>query len=90
MIADFLRSQTREWYIFSIEENAHVKYLVERFGGRITEEDIRGLLQFEYLHYRKHGANGMPDIHLCRDDVIRNETRKSPVNHAQEPAEANQ
>lgn len=82
MIADFLRSQTRQWFIFSIEENAHVKYLVERFGGRITETDIRHLLQYEYLHYEKHGPDGMPVVHKCRDDLSTATTYKVLLDHA--------
>ena len=88
MLADFLRSQAHEWFCFMLKEPAHVQYMAARFGGLVTAADILGLNRFEYLHYRDYGANGIPDIHKCKDDLITGRVYSELLNHeAENPVE---
>ena len=83
-LADFLRSQAHEWFCFMLKEPAHVQYMVARFGGLVTADDILGLNRFEYLHYRDYGADGTPDVHKCKDDLSTGLIHSEPLTHATE------
>ncbi len=75
-LADFLRSQAHEWFIFMVKEPAHVDYLVKRCGGLVTAEEILALERWEYLHYRDYGEEGTPDVARCMDDLATGQTRR--------------
>lgn len=87
-LADFLRSQAHEWFCFMLKEPAHVRYMVDRFGGLVTADDIVGLQRFEYLHYRDYGEGGTPDVRKCKDDLATGYTYSELLHHAQESTPA--
>ncbi|MBN1360958.1 MAG: hypothetical protein JW993_10215 [Sedimentisphaerales bacterium] len=69
-LAEFLRSQAHEWFVFMLKEPGHVEYVVQRCGGLVTREHVLALERFEYLHYTDYGPDGTPAVWLCRDDIV--------------------
>jgi hypothetical protein len=75
-IADFLRSQAHDWYIFMVKEPPHVEYLRDRCSGLVTAEQIMGLPRYHYLHYSDYGADDAPEAHRCLDNLVTGATRR--------------